>query len=330
LQQEVETTLLISIPQNLAGNVEIHNAAGAVKLNGLRGDHIIRNCRSVEASDNSGRVTVENPLGSVELSRIEGEVSLVNSVRDAILQEINGPITVDVRGGSLSLEKSKGPVQLQSSESRIEISRIGGDSSELSNQAVINIEKSNNSRIKLQNIRGGVSIKSHRTRIDAEDVTGDLTLSGSSERIYLSQIIGALRVKSDNGSVEVEEISGAANIESTRDIRVRKFRGPLTINSRQGTISLETSEKITDDVKAINDRGQIRISIPEDSGFRLDAHAGNGRVRLNGFDDITLSRQERSSAIGYNLSESGPLITLRSGGGEIRLQSSGLAIAIRD
>jgi DUF4097 and DUF4098 domain-containing protein YvlB len=127
--------------------------------------------------------------------------------------------------------------------------------------------------------------------------------------------------------VEIGEVKGSTTVEATRDVKIQNFQGPLSVSSRQGMISLATSEKLSADVKATNERGKIRLSIPENSGFRLDANTGIGRVKVRGFDRIVWSREEKSFATGYNISESTPQVSLRSGGGEIRLQSSGRAIA---
>jgi DUF4097 and DUF4098 domain-containing protein YvlB len=330
VERDYNVSIIITVPQNLAGSVEIANALGAVKLAGLRGDHTIRGCERVEVRQNSGGVVIESPRGSVELAQIQGQVNLINTRREVKLREVNGAVTLDINGGNVNLDGSTGPVQLKAADARIEMKEVGDDSLAPEHQRVINIESTRNSRIKLQEIKGAVAINAERSRIEAEDIAGDLTVDSSSERVAVNHINGSLRVKADDGAVEIEEIKGSATIEATRDVTVRNFRGQLNVTSRSGAIKLETSEKLVADVKAVNDRGKINISIPEDSGFRLDANAGKGRVRLSGLERVVLSREDRSYKIGYNVSESAPLVSLRSGGGEIQLQSSGLALASRD
>lgn len=330
VERDYNVSIIITVPQNLVGSVEITNALGAVKLAGLRGDHTIRDCERAEVRQNSGRVIIENSRGAVELAQIQGQVSLINTRRNVNLREVNGAITLDVNGGSVNLDDSTGPVQLKAADARIEMKEIGDDSLASQQQRVINIESARNSRIKLQEIKGAVAINAERSRIEAEEIAGDLTVDSSSERVTVNRITGSLRVKADEGAVEIEEINGPATIDATRDVTVRNFRGQLNVTSRSGAIKLETSEKLIADVKAVNDRGKINVSIPEDSGFRLDANTGKGRVRVSGFDGLVLSREDRSYKIGYNVSESAPLVSLRAGGGEIQLHSSGHALASRD
>lgn len=330
VQREFNVSIIVTLPQGLAAGVEINNALSAVKLNGLQGDHAIRGCERVEVSHNAGRVMVENPRGAIELNQIQGQVSLINTRRDVSLRAINGAISLNVKGGSVNLDQASGPVQLQATDAQIEISEVGVGATTLAGQRAVNIEQARNSRIKIQEIQGAVAINAERSRIEAEEINGDFTVDASSERIKANRINGALRIKLDNGAVEIEEIKGSATIDAARDVTIRNFRGSLNVSSRQGAINLETSEKLSGDVKAINDRGKIRVSIPEDGAFRLEANTGKGRVKARGFDGAVWSREERSYVAGYNISESAPLVSLRSSDGEIQIQSSGLAMASRN
>jgi DUF4097 and DUF4098 domain-containing protein YvlB len=330
VQQEFSVSVIVTLPQDLPAGVEINNALGEVKLIGLQGDHTIRNCERAEITRNLGGVTVENPRGQTQFEQIEGPVNLTNARQGVSLRSISGPIALEVKGGDVSLEKSSGPVQLQATDAQIEINGIGLANPTTGNQRTIHIEHARNTRINLQEIKGAVAINANGSRIDADEINGDFTIDSSSNRIRINRINGALQIKSNNGSVEVEEVKGSTTIEATRDVTIRNFRGPLSVTSRQGMISLATTEKLSADVKATNDRGKIRLSIPEDVGFRLDANTGAGKVKVRGFERIVWSREEKSLASGYNISASAPQISLHSGTGEIQLQSSGLAMASQD
>ncbi|HZF39702.1 MAG TPA: DUF4097 family beta strand repeat-containing protein [Blastocatellia bacterium] len=329
IHQDFGVSIVVTLPQNLTAGVEINNALGVVKLTGLQGIHVIRGCERAEISRNVGGVTVENPRGVVELSEIQGPVSLTNTRQAVNLRAINGPVTLEVKGGNVSLENSSGPLQLRATDAQIGITEVGTDAS--ATARVVDIEQARNSRIKLQEIKGAVAIKAERSRIEAEEIAGDFKVDSSSDRVRVTRINGALSIKSENGAVEVEEVRGLATIEATRDVTVHNFRGPLNVTSREGAIDLETSEKLNGDISVVSQHGRIRVSIPKDSGFRLDANAGAGRVKAQeGFDDAEWTRKERSYVSGYNITASSPLVSLRSSRGEIQLRSSGLAMASHD
>ncbi|HEY8461855.1 MAG TPA: DUF4097 family beta strand repeat-containing protein [Blastocatellia bacterium] len=326
IEQDFGVSIIITLPQNLQAGVEINNALGAVRLSGLQGAHVIRGCERAEINRNIGGVTIENPRGAVELGEIQGPIALTNARREVNLRAIDGPVTLDINGGNVRLENSSGPLQLRAAEAQINIAGIGKDAP--APARVVNIEQARGSRIKLMEIKGDVAIKAERSRIEAQGITGNFMVDSSSDRVRISRIAGELSIKSENGAVEVEEVRGLATIEATRDVTVRNFRGPLRVLSRDGEIDLETSEKLGGDISVIGKQGKIRVSLPKDSSFRLDANAGKGRVKANsGFEDLEWNRQERSYAAGYNITADSPLVSLRLNRGEIQLRSSGLAMA---
>jgi DUF4097 and DUF4098 domain-containing protein YvlB len=326
VEQDFGVSIIITLPQNLQTSVEINNALGVVKIADLQGVHVIRGCERAEITRNFGGVTIENPRGAVELSEIQGPVSLANTRQEVNLRAINGPVTLDVNGGNVNLENSSGPLKLRATEAQITLTDIGGGAPET--ERVIDIEQARSSRIKLQAIKGTVAIKAERSRVEAQEIAGNFKLDSSSERVRVARIDGELSIKSENGAVEAEEIRGLATIEATRDVTVRNFRGPLTILSQEGAIDLETSEKLDGNISVVGRHGKIRVSLPKDSSFRLDANAGEGRVKANdSFDAPEWTRQERSYITGYNITADSPMVSLRLNRGEIQLRSSGLAMA---
>jgi DUF4097 and DUF4098 domain-containing protein YvlB len=120
------------------------------------------------------------------------------------------------------------------------------------------------------------------------------------------------------------------SVNTRGDVTVRNFRDLLDVRTENGTIRLSTTGMIGADIKAINEKGRIQLSIPDDTGFRLDAASTHGRVRVRGFNRINLQRSERSKVFGYNVSDTAPNVSLRASNGDIRVQSSGPVIARRD
>jgi hypothetical protein len=215
---------------------------------------------------------------------------------------------------------SSGPLQLRAADAQIGIAGVGNDAS--GTARVVNIEQARNSRIRLQEIKGAVSINADRSRVEAEEITGEFRVDSTSDRVRVNRIHGALRIKSKDGAVEVEDARNMTTIEATGDVTVRNFRGPLSVTSREGSIDLETSEKLNGNLSVTSDEGRIRVSIPENSGFRLAADAGSGRVKAQGFDDAEWERKEKSYIDGYNITKDSPQISLRSNRGDIQLRSS--------
>lgn len=248
VRQDVDTPIMITLPQNIEIGVEVSDASGLVKLSGLRGNHTIRDSNRLEVSDQTGKLTIENLNGSIQLDRIHGDVNLINASDGIILRDVTGVMTLDIKDGGVSADR----------------------------------------------------------------------------------VNGSLRIKADDGDVEVENAEGPTTIETTSDVTVRNFRGSLIVTSRHGSINLSTNEKITADVKADVEKGRIRFSLPEDCHFRLDAAASQGQVKVKGFEQFSLPHGEGSFISGHNISDSSPLIRLRTNNGGIQVKASGLMLASRE
>ncbi|MDQ3009161.1 MAG: DUF4097 family beta strand repeat-containing protein [Acidobacteriota bacterium] len=326
VQNDYSAKLIIVLPTTPMGGVEIVKATGSIKLNGLRGDQVIRDTDRVEVRNNTGQVTIENPR-SVELGQIHGEVSVTGARGNLELRAVKGAITLEARGGNVNIEQSSGPVQARVRDAHLTINDLASDSSGPANQPILKLTDASNTSINLQQIKGAVSINAERSRIEAENINGDLTINNSSERVQLNQINGALKVNTENSTVEIEEFNGAAVIEATRDVTVRGFRGPLSVTTTSGAINLSTDEKLTGNLKATSERGRIRVSIPEDSDFKLDAGSEGGRVRVRGFEDLNIPNRQKQITMEHGASINSFVVVLRSSRGDVQLQSSGLALA---
>lgn len=331
VQNEFSGTLIINLPQQLNTGVEVSLLDGGLKLVGLRGDHLIRNCNRIEISNNTGKLTIENSQSSTKLSNIQGDVSLSGIRGNLSLREITGAITLEAAGGNATIEESSGTVQARIKDTRLTINNLAMNSSTQSNQPAVKLSEAGNSRINLQEIKGAVIVNAERSRIDAENIIGDLTVKNSSERVQVNQINGALKINAENSTIAVEEVKGSAEIETTRnDVTVQGFRGALSVTTTTGAINLSTEEKLAGNIKATTDRGRIRVSIPEDSGFKLDARTERGRLTINGFTNLDVPSRQKQILQDYNFSTTSPVIVLRSSRGDLDLQSSGLALASRD
>lgn len=326
---DFSTSLVIELPA--AASIEIQNPIGQVKLSNLRGDHTISNGDRIDVFNNAGRVVVNNPRGAVQLKQIQGEVIVINARREVTLREIVGNVSLEAQDGAAHIEQIVGLVKARVNNTRLEIREVQNSSATGAAEPLVNLDNSSNSRISVRDISGSVAIAAANSRIEADAINGNLTIGASSERVRVSRIAGQLRLNAEGGSVEAEELQGGAVIEAMRDVTVRNFRGPLNVTTRLGAIRLSTDAQLGGDVRASSQHGQVRVSLPPGSSFRLDANTTFGKLHLRGFDGLELSRNQRNALFtSPNGSPTAPLLYLRSVNGEIRLEPSGVALAARE
>jgi DUF4097 and DUF4098 domain-containing protein YvlB len=323
-------SLRIELPSQQAVNVEVNETTGAVTVTGLRGDLAIRNAGRTVVTRNTGRVTLEGMRGAVQLAQIEGEVALNDLRNGAELSGIQGAVVLSARGGSYSLNNITGPVRASLAGGRLSLRSIQPPSVFTAQERLVTLEEIRDARLTLEEIKGNVLISATRSRVETEALTGDLQLTTTSEPVKLSRHLGNLRVSAENGSISVRDLKGAAQLETTEDITVQNFAGPLSVKTRRGRINLSQNAELAGDLIVQNEYGQTRLSLPKDISFRLDAITTSGRLRARGFDDIELQRNQRTLTANHQADGNSPLISLRSTKGNIELQASGLALASND
>jgi DUF4097 and DUF4098 domain-containing protein YvlB len=326
---DFSTALVIELPALVPASIEVQNPIGLVKLSNLRGDHTISNGDRIEVFNNAGRVLVSNPRGAVQLRQIQGEVIVTNARRDATLREIVGNVSLEALDGAARIEQVTGQIKAKVNNTRLEIREV--QSAWATDAVIVNLAESSNSQISVRDINGSVNLAATNSRFDANTINGDLTVSTSNERVRVGRIAGQVRLSTEGGSVEAEELHGSAVIEAARDVTVRNFRGPLNVTTRLGHVRLSTDTQLGGDVSAISHHGQIRVALPLESSFRLDASTTFGKLRLRGFENLDLSRNQKAVLVTSQTGNaSAPLLHLRSVKGDIRLEPFGLAAAAHE
>jgi DUF4097 and DUF4098 domain-containing protein YvlB len=184
--------------------------------------------------------------------------------------------------------------------------------------------------VKLTGLHGDHTIR-NGDNIEVSDHTGRIRIESPRGLVELNRIRGGINlIGARSGSVTIEDLEGPASIDARGDVTVRNFHDLLDVKTGDGTIRLSTAGVIRADIKAINEKGRIQLSIPDEAGFRLDAASIHGRVRVRGFSRINLQRSEGSKVFGYNVTSTAPSVILRAGNGDIRVQSPDPVIASRE
>ncbi len=150
-----------------------------------------------------------------------------------------------------------------------------------------------------------VSARSGDGAIDIERVTGRVELSSGDGSIRARDLTGDVNVHTGDGSVSLEG-KFAALKASTGDgsVRIRVGEG----SSPSGDWVVTTGD------------GSITLEIPEGFNGNLDAHTGDGRVRVEDVTVSNVSGEMRRNSLKGQLGAGGNLVKLRTGDGSITLR----------
>jgi DUF4097 and DUF4098 domain-containing protein YvlB len=168
-----------------------------------------------------------------------------------------------------------------------------------------------------------VSARSGDGSIDIEKVHGKVQLRSGDGSINGRMLAGAVDAHTGDGSIKLADVKGDLAVD-TGDGSIA-LGGQLTsVHARSGdgsvTIEAEAGSAAEGDWDIVTGDGSVTLAVPDGFGAELDAHTGDGRIRM---EDITLSNV--SGALGRNtvkgrLGGGGRSVRVRTGDGSITLR----------
>jgi Putative adhesin len=248
-----------------ASDVEIRPGAGnrihveAIQRGGSRGDYQV----DVVPSGNTVRVTeTSRSFFCFFCSRgVRYQIS-VPSGAQADIRTASGEIDVEGLSGAVSLASVSGDVRAGDLAGGLAVSTTSGD-------------------VRLNNIAGKLNVGS---------ISGDITLGEGK--------IEDATVNTTSGEIELDGVAGALKLTSVSgDIGVREARdGRLDFSTTSGEIEYDGSlaRGSANNLNTIS--GDVRLRLPDTSGFRLDASTVSGDV--SGDFELRDGQQSRRSLSG--------------------------------
>jgi len=211
-------------------------------------------------------------------------------------------------------------VQASQNGNRIEVTV-----SEPKNHGGFNIHFSNRSAKLIVSLPASsdVAAKSGDGSIDIEQVTGRVQLRSGDGSIRGRSLAGDVNAHTGDGSIELDGVNGTLNVDTgdgsitldgmLTNVHARSGDGSVTIHAEPGSTPNGDWDITTGD-------GSITLALPDGFGAELDAHTGDGRIRM---EDITLSNV--TGKVGRNtlrgrLGNGGRNVRVRTGDGSITLK----------
>ena len=152
-----------------------------------------------------------------------------------------------------------------------------------------------------------VSAKSGDGSIDIERVSGRLALRSGDGHIHGRMLGGEVDANTGDGSVKLD-----GNLTG---LRVHTGDGSVTIHADAGSSPSADWDIVTGD-------GSVTLEVPDGFGAELDAHTGDGSIRMR---DLTLSNVTGTigrSTVRGRLGDGGHAVRVRTGDGSITLKRS--------
>jgi DUF4097 and DUF4098 domain-containing protein YvlB len=272
---------------NDATHAQIEQQGDAWVLNMTSGDYRTVSLHlDLQLPRNYG-VSLATRSGSLSVAQRDGNVDLQTDHGDVNVEQIKGNASVKLRGGSVTVREISGDVTLDGNTNDSNVSDVRGRLTMNGNYRGVQLSKIGN--------RGHFS--STRTNLDFGRLDGDLSMDLGSLRA--TAITGPFAVDTRSKNIVLNSVSGEIHIDNPNgDIEVltKAPLGPIDITGRHGA---------------------IKLSLPANSGFQLDAESDLGSIMT----DFGVKVDEgRNSIARATVGKGGPSVHLKTQSGTIQVR----------
>ncbi len=318
--------------------VVLDNLRGTIRVTGVEGPRV----RIHGSAELWGRGDDDVPAGLIEIEQRGSEV-WVRTPEDEQIDsrdirfdvEIGLPAHAGLRSDSararLVVENVAKEVEIHAGRGKIALRRIGGP---------VRVDADRARHIEAERLAADFSLEGNANTVDLQSVSGDVDICGELfGTVRLAAVEGAVRVRTRNGEMEagavpgqveikVRSVSGSGfdggvRLQSDRWWRVHleRLRGKTEVRGRRMDLELSAGEEFGE-IRAEVDKGDIRLRLPREARFTVDARTERGRVRNFLGPTVRTARQGSSATLAGGPGD-GPPIQLQTGRGTIVIEPLG-------
>jgi len=175
--------------------------------------------------------------------------------------------------------------------------------------------------IQVESIRGQARLRTSGGDLKLDRVEGEVDGSTSGGSIALKEGSAHVKLSTSGGDIHVDRAGGEADLSTSGgNIVINSVLGRLTASTSGGDIKASIAGALKGDCKLNTSGGEVVVGVDPGVAFDLKAHTSGGDVDAAG---ITIAIEKgglRRSSLAGKVNGGGPLLSLGSSGGDIRLR----------
>lgn len=235
----------------------------------------------------------------VVLSTRHGDISIMGRDGNADVKSAEGDVSVTDLNGSLSINLDSSSARISQVSSDVTIQGRANDISLEDIKGVVRLDGDFMESVKLSHIAKPVSFKTSRTDMEFTKLDGDLTL--------------------DSGDLQATNVSGPLRLHTrSKDIMLNGVTNDVHLQNENGAVEVHLNKIGSLDVN--NSKGDIRVFVPEKSGFSVDAQARDGEIQSD-FSSLKIENGENRATASGSVNGGGPRMVLNNEHGTIEIRA---------
>ena len=176
--------------------------------------------------------------------------------------------------------------------------------------------------IKVASIDGRAKLRTSGGNLKLERIDGEVDGGTSGGNITLREGTAKVRLSTSGGNIHVERAGGEADLSTSGgNIVIESVRSRLSATTSGGSVKATIEGELKGDCTLSTSGGSVVATVDKGAAFDLRAHTSGGDVDAEG---ITIAIEHgglRKSSLSGKVNGGGPVLSLGSSGGDIRLRT---------
>jgi Putative adhesin len=182
--------------------------------------------------------------------------------------------------------------------------------------------KTSGGDVAVGDLDGAVRARTSGGEIELGKIGADIDASTSGGSVRLDEGRGIVKLSTSGGNISAGRVAGPADLRTSGgDIRIDSVENTLSAHTSGGDVKAVFAGPLKGDCSLSTSGGEVKATLGQGVGFQLDAATSGGDVNAAGLT-ITIDRGgPGKSSLSGSVNGGGPLLKLRSSGGDIVVAS---------
>ncbi len=235
-------------------------------------------------------VVVSTHHGDISIMGRDGNADITSQDGDVAVTDLNGVATLSLDHSSARVSQVTSDVTIQGQANDVSLEDVKG---------TVRLNGDFMESVRLSRISKSVSFQTSRTEMSLAKLDGDLNL--------------------DSGDFNATSVGGPLRLRtSSKDIILNGVTGDARVDNENGTVEIHFNKIGNTEVSDHN--SDIRIFIPEKSGFQVEAQTRDGEIQSD-FNSLNISNSDDRSTASGSVNGGGPRLVLNNEHGGIEIRS---------
>lgn len=269
---------------------------GKVILKNISGDIEVKSWDKSEVKINALKVSKASTIEKAKENARRVEIEVIKEGKTLRIETKYPRATFKSLNVSVNFQlmvPKNASVKLKSVSGDLRIGEVGGQLDASTVSGDIHVEKAH----------GGVECESVSGDLEVQEAEGDISLKSVSGDITLMKLKGSVEAESVSGDIKLLDVSEAKSVKASTLSGDVLYKGQINPNGRYSIKSHS---------------GDVKIAIPADSAFDLEAKTFSGDIESD--FDITISGKISKKELRGTINGGGADVNLKTFSGDIHLQ----------